>query len=497
VKGVVALPPRDLLLIVERPADPQESGEHLRLRLSASPDLPRIFLQTAREKRRKGPLGPFFRAAEELAGARITALSQVGGDRIARIEFAGREPRAPEPRALVLELTGRHANLVLLDGAGRVAGALVPPPPTRSGEPGRLAQGQPWRPPGGSPPPTDTSPPLAEWLRAGEDPGAGESAPDARAPLSWLVERGLGGAAEALAERRAAAELARRLERKLARARSHLAGLEQRAAAAEDVERVREDGELLKANLEVVARGARSVEVDDFFAPEGGRRRIELDPKLRPSENVERLFARYRKLSEDRLGVQSELGLAAAHLAELEALLARLGTSPALADELEAEAIERGLLTPAQTPPAAKRAAAPAPRLPYRAYRGGRGSEIRVGRSARDNDDLTLHHSKGSDLWLHTADAPGSHVVLCLSKGAEADPEEVLDAAHLAVHFSPLRGARKADVHVAPRKLVHKPKGAKPGLVTLSGGKLVAVRLEPERLGRLLGASRPPPADSR
>jgi predicted ribosome quality control (RQC) complex YloA/Tae2 family protein len=114
-----------------------------------------------------------------------------------------------------------------------------------------------------------------------------------------------------------------------------------------------------------------------------------------------------------------------------------------------------------------------------------------VGRSARDNDELTMRHSKGSDLWLHTADAPGSHVVLCLDKGAEADPEEVLDAAHLAVHFSPLKGARRADVHVAARKLVHKPKGAKPGLVTLSGGKVLSVRMQPERLERLLGSGRP------
>ena len=69
----------------------------------------------------------------------------------------------------------------------------------------------------------------------------------------------------------------------------------------------------------------------------------------------------------------------------------------------------------------------------------------------------------------------------------------MLDAAHLAVHFSPLRGAPRADVHVARRKEVHKPQGAKPGLVTLSGGKLLGVRLEPERLARLLGSGRPSP----
>src|SRR5690606_36553408 len=94
------------------------------------------------------------------------------------------------------------------------------------------------------------------------------------------------------------------------------------------------------------------------------------------------------------------------------------------------------------------------------------------------------------DLWFHTADHPGSHVVLVVEKNAEPDPEEVLDAAHLAVHFSPARNARRASVHVALRKLVHKPKGAKPGLVTLSGGRTIELRMQPERLERLLARGR-------
>jgi predicted ribosome quality control (RQC) complex YloA/Tae2 family protein len=77
-------------------------------------------------------------------------------------------------------------------------------------------------------------------------------------------------------------------------------------------------------------------------------------------------------------------------------------------------------------------------------------------------------------------------VVLRGAKGRDADPEEILDAAHLAVHFSPLKDARKVDVHLAHRKHVHKPRGAKAGLVTLSGGKVLRVRVQPERLRRLL-----------
>ena len=112
-----------------------------------------------------------------------------------------------------------------------------------------------------------------------------------------------------------------------------------------------------------------------------------------------------------------------------------------------------------------------------------RGAKVVI--TGRDNDTLTFKESRGNDLWLHTADSPGSHVILRV-EGAEPDPEELLDAAHLAVHFSPLRQAGKVDVHVARRKEVHKPRKAPAGLVTLSGGRTLRVRMEPERLKRLL-----------
>jgi predicted ribosome quality control (RQC) complex YloA/Tae2 family protein len=166
-------------------------------------------------------------------------------------------------------------------------------------------------------------------------------------------------------------------------------------------------------------------------------------------------------------------------------LLERAGDPGVDPDELEAEASARGLLKERQTVPQPGARRAPEPRLPYRSFRGARGSEIRVGRSARDNDELSLRRSRGNDVWLHTAEAPGSHVVLRLER-EPPDEEEVLDAAHLAVHFSPLRGAPRADVHVARCKEVKKPRRAPAGLVTLSGGKVLRVRVEPERLERLL-----------
>jgi len=479
VRDVQALPPRDLLLVLE----PEKAGGILRLRLSTNPDACRLHLQHGRVRSHAGPPGPFYRhLAERLAGARLTHLEQVGGDRIVRLGFR----TEGGARALVAELVGRHANLVSLDSEERVAAVLVAAAARKGGA--RLAIGERWRAPGkgASGPVGDAGPALAAAFP--EPPEAPRASPTpterTSAPLSWRVEASLGARAEDLRAEEERASLAARVARKLASARARLSGLERRAEAAAGAERVRQDGELLKASLREVRRGMEGIEVADWFGEGGARRRIELDPGLAPRENVERLFDRYRKLVRAASSVVEEEERARARLADLEELAREAQATPDPA-ALEAAAVERGLLEQRQEADERRRKPAPA-RLPYRSFRGSRGSEIRVGRSARDNDGLTFRHSRGGDLWLHTADAPGSHVVLCIGKGASADDEEVLDAAHLAIHFSPLRGAQRAAVHAAPRKLVHKPRGAKPGLVTLSGGRILEVRVQQARLDRLL-----------
>jgi predicted ribosome quality control (RQC) complex YloA/Tae2 family protein len=283
------------------------------------------------------------------------------------------------------------------------------------------------------------------------------------------------------------------------RARSLVHGLEQRLEAAAGAERVKQDGELLKANLGRIGRGDKFIELEDWFCEPTSMRRVALDPKRSPQENLAAIFERFHKLERSATDVQHELTLARAkhdlarvRLAALAQLLERLAAADSDPDAIEASAIEDGWLEAAQVADPRKRKE-PAPRKPYREYKALHGAEILVGRSAADNDELTLRVARGNDVWLHTRDAPGSHVVLRLERGAEPDPEELLDAATLAVHFSPLCEAQKAAVHVARRKHVHKPRGAKPGLVALSGGKTLEVRMQPERLRRLLSSARGQP----
>lgn len=479
VKDVDALPPSDLVVVADAPRADGSPGLR-RLLISAARDAPRIHALHGRVQRTRGPRAPFFeQVVRELSGARLTELCQVRGDRIVRLGWK----RDGQKRALLCELVGRHANLVLCDGADRVLALLVPPASERDA---RLAVGRPWSPPPGVAGGGPELPPLAQHLaEPPESPPARSHDP---LPLSWRVEWHLGRSADAAGAAKERRRLVDRLTRRLKRTRSRLQGLERRAQAAAGAERVRQDGELLKARLDSLRRGDDHVVVDDWFA-DGAPRRITLDPKLAPRANAERLFARYKKLVRDAAGLDDERARIEQRAAALERWLERARDPDHGRDELlelAAEAEREGVLERAQVADPRKRKAPP-PRLPYRTFTAKSGAEIRVGRSAADNDALTFRHARGNDLWLHTADAPGSHVVLPLARGAEPDPEDLLDAGHLAVHFSPLSKAGRADVHVCRRKELKKPKGAPPGRVHLAGGRTLSVRMQPERLRRLLG----------
>jgi len=107
------------------------------------------------------------------------------------------------------------------------------------------------------------------------------------------------------------------------------------------------------------------------------------------------------------------------------------------------------------------------PRKPYRRYYS-HGVEIRVGKQAEDNDELSMNekHRRADDWWMHASGCPGSHIVVCCP-----DPrEEVLqDAACLAARQSKCSNQNVVKVTVTQCRNLTKPFGAKPGLVQIKG----------------------------
>ena len=98
-----------------------------------------------------------------------------------------------------------------------------------------------------------------------------------------------------------------------------------------------------------------------------------------------------------------------------------------------------------------------------------------MGRTARDNDYLTFKVAKPNDLWLHTGDYSGSHVVVRNATRKDVPHRTLVEAAQLAAQFSQARKDPKVDVHYTQRKFVSKPKGAVPGLVRMMRFKNITV----------------------
>jgi predicted ribosome quality control (RQC) complex YloA/Tae2 family protein len=481
---LATLPPCDMLLVFADGIDKDKKpvGPIRRLRLSASPDAPRLHVQHEPVERHKGPVGPFCqRAHQELVGpkSRLARIDQPKGERVLRLNFKGTP--SGKPFALLLELFGRRANLAFLDSSDTIL-AMLSSPTGKSAE--RLRVGKTWEAPplGGGAAPKESSPLDSFAGLAGEPP---DRKYPVNAPLSWIVESLLGGAAEGQRWARERRDLLRRLDRRIKRAKKMIKGLDARRTAAATADRVRMDGDLLKSSLQVCKRGATEIELEDWF--EGGTRKITLDPARSPKQNLERLYSRYKKLLRGLAGMEEEEARAGAKLETLTRLRERASDDELDPAVVEREAVTAGELDAAQSiAPKAGREKAKVARLPYRIFHGKSGVEIRVGRNARDNDELSIHHCRGNDLWLHTADSPGSHVVISLAGAKDANEEDLLDAACLALHFSPQREAGKANIHIARGKEVHKPRGSKAGLVMLSGGRSMRLRRDDQRIERLL-----------
>ena len=113
--------------------------------------------------------------------------------------------------------------------------------------------------------------------------------------------------------------------------------------------------------------------------------------------------------------------------------------------------------------------------LPPLTYQSKDGFTILVGRNNRQNDLLTLKTANKNDIWLHTKNIPGSHVIIC-SNGREVPDTTLEEAARLAAAHSKARESSQVPVDYTAVKNVSKPQGAKPGRVISVNYRTVYVK---------------------
>lgn len=451
-----------IVLEIRRP------GQTHRLLISCFPQTARLHLVAAAMQNPTSPppFCQFLRA--HLRGAHIEAITQVQDDRIVRIDLTTRAGS----RALVAELTGKTANLLVLDDADRLVTDL---------KGSRDRQGQPYRPPAPAQRPMHVHPFTV----------AAHSMSNSSFPLSAAIEAQYQDRDTALSLEAVRTAQIGALKNSIKKLQRRIDAWQADLSAAGKYRDYARYGELLKANLALMKKGQREVTVVDYFEGTLPTLNIPLDATKTPQGNMDDYFRKHRKYlaAERELRPRIEAGQV-----ELAAMRREL-------DTIKLETWQPPKPQSARTPIAVRSRSTsrhplsafshqpPARSGPFRRFTSTDGLPIFVGRNARENEDLTFRLAKSDDLWLHARGTPGSHVVVRLAKGQDAPLETLRDAATLALLYSDLKKSGKGDVIYTQRKWVKKAKHQAAGAVTVTREKSLLVVLDRARLEALKARS--------
>lgn len=247
------------------------------------------------------------------------------------------------------------------------------------------------------------------------------------------------------------AHLEREIER-LERRRTRLLAELDRAGGAE---RVREKGQTILAWLHRIPAGADRVTVPGL---DGHPTELVLDPPKRPQEQAQELFDEAARMERAARALPGEMAGVDQALERSRGAYERWREGR-LAEE-EVASLREEMARKGGQGTGEERATGP-----YRRFRSSGGLEIRVGRSSKRNDELTFHHARPDDVWLHARHAAGAHVVLRWTRDERPPARDLEEAAILAALHSKARGAAHVPVDWTRRKYVRKPRGARPGSV--------------------------------
>ena len=240
-------------------------------------------------------------------------------------------------------------------------------------------------------------------------------------------------------------------------------------------------GELLTANIYAIPKGITTFRTVNFYDTELKEIEIAIDPTKTPAENAQKYFSKYNKAKRTLAALAIQKKQNEEELAYLESILNALEAAKEEADldEIRMELAEQGYM---------KRKTAKKNRVQKKAkplhYISSDGFDIYVGKSNLQNDALTLHFAESHDIWLHTKEIPGSHVII-KTNGASVPDTTLLEAANLSAYFSKSQNSSQVPVDYTLRKYVKKPNGAKPGMVIYEKNKTIYITPEEGKIKKL------------
>lgn len=429
--------------------------------ISVDPAQPRIYLikRRARELEQQSIPSLLFAQAMRsgLAGGKLLSIRKDEAERIVRLEFlVENEIGESNHVSLVVQLTGRSANLFLVDADNQIRHALRAP----------VGEGQDighvYRPP---------SPHASSFEEA---PVIVDS--QTKNHVATISE-GLDGHYSNLEELQSFANRARnirdRVKKELTQRSKLKKNLQRDLEVHGDPEQHKRTGDLLLANISTAQRSGNRVVLKDYYSEGTPDISLELDENTSLQDEAGRFFSRYTKAKHAAGEINARLAKLEPEIRKLQECLAEIDRITVAGDTADLAAFEKPLDKPAAT----TRKKQEAEKIPgVRRYRSSDGYEILVGRAAHTNDRLTFKVAKPHDIWLHAADYPGSHVVVRNQTRNEIPHRTIIEAAQLAAKFSQAGDDSKVTVHYTSRKFLSKPKGSAPGLVRMSSFKTITVK---------------------
>lgn len=278
-------------------------------------------------------------------------------------------------------------------------------------------------------------------------------------------------------------KLRQKLQKELERCYKKASLQQDTVQLASEADELRIKGEILTANLYKINMGDQTVELEKFYDPEGKTITIELLPELSPADNAQRYFRQYNKAKNAAQKAQKYYQETKEETMYLEGVLHSLENAENLREleEIEEELDKQGYLKTVTHKKEEKVSTKPE----IMSFRSSDGFTILVGKNNRQNDYLTLKLAREKDLWLHTKDLPGSHVIIRNPAGKEIPQTTLLEGANLAAYYSKGRFGSNIPVDFTDKKYVKKPSGAKPGMVIYENHQTIYVTPDEELIHKL------------
>jgi predicted ribosome quality control (RQC) complex YloA/Tae2 family protein len=263
-------------------------------------------------------------------------------------------------------------------------------------------------------------------------------------------------------------QLSQKLKTLLEKLRLKAQTFQARMEQSDRADLYREQADLLMAHLHQWQPGMTTIALPDFHT--GEQVTIALNPEKNAVQNAQALYKQHQKLKRAQkvvVPLLTEVNDEIHYLEQVEAAIAELTTYQTAEDlntlkEIRDELIQQGYLASLDYQSTANPQEDTASQ-PYH-YTSPSGLDVLVGRNNRQNDQLTFRTAGDYDLWFHTQEIPGSHVLLRLKPGVDPEAADLSFAADLAAFHSRARHSEQVPVIYTEPRYVYKPKGAKPGM---------------------------------